>query len=100
MTRDEAAGTARVTTLDVVVANPRGIHARAAARIVKLMATFDAKVSVAKDGVAVGADSILGLMMLAAGAGAALTLKGTGRQGREAVTALAELLAREDMEET
>ena len=83
----------------VIVGNERGLHARAAAKIVKLAATFDAQVMVAKGETAVAWDSILGLMMLAAGPGSRLELRATGRQARAALTALIDLLTRADMEE-
>ena len=86
-------------TRTVIVGNERGLHARAAARIVKLAATFDAQVMVAKGETAVAWDSILGLMMLAAGPGARLELRATGRQARAALAALTDLLTRADMEE-
>ena len=86
-------------TRSVIVGNERGLHARAAAKIVKLAATFDAQVMVAKGDAAVAWDSILGLMMLAAGPGARLELRASGRQARAALAALAELLSRADMEE-
>ena len=50
----------------VEIVNKRGLHARASAKFVKLAATFDAEVQVAKDGQSVDARSIMGLMMLAA----------------------------------
>ena len=86
-------------TRTVIVGNERGLHARAAAKIVKLAATFDAQVMVAKGETAVAWDSILGLMMLAAGPGSRLELRATGRQARAALAALTDLLTRADMEE-
>ena len=53
---------------------------------------FDAQVSVTRDGVTVGGTSIMGLMMLAAGPGSTILVQATGRQAREAVEALTELV--------
>jgi len=82
-----------VVTRVVNIINRRGLHARAAARFVKLAATFDAQVSVVKRDSVVSGLSIMGLMMLAAGTGCEVTLAARGRQKREAVSALAQLIA-------
>ena len=83
----------------VIVGNVRGIHARVAAKVVKLDATFDARVTVTKDGETVGADSILGLLMLAATPGTKLDLAATGREAQKALEAMISLLSRSDMGE-
>ncbi|MFN8926914.1 MAG: HPr family phosphocarrier protein, partial [Rhodospirillales bacterium] len=49
----------------VTITNQRGLHARAAAKFVKLAATFDAEVEVRKGDAVVNGQSIMGLMMLA-----------------------------------
>lgn len=74
--------------------NQRGLHARAAARLVKLADRFDAEVSVRKGDTVVNGRSIMGLMMLAAGPGCELELTATGREAAAAVRAVAELIAR------
>ncbi len=83
----------------VVVGNVRGIHARAAAKVVKLAKTFESRMTVTKDGETVGADSILGLLMLAATPGTTLDLTATGRDAARALAALAGLLTAGDMGE-
>lgn len=88
----------RVTrTLDVI--NARGLHARASAKLVKTAAQFDAQVSVGKDGHVVDAQSIMGLMMLAAGAGCCITVSAIGPDAQQAVDAIADLVARRFDEE-
>ncbi len=77
----------------VTIRNKRGLHARAAARFVKLAYAFDAEVMVAKNGAAVSGRSIMGLMMLAAGPGTAIELRATGPDAERAVAALAELIS-------
>jgi phosphocarrier protein HPr len=77
----------------VTIRNKRGLHARAAARFVKLAWQFDAEITVAKNGAAVSGRSIMGLMMLAAGPGTAIELRATGREAARAVSALAELIS-------
>jgi phosphocarrier protein HPr len=77
----------------VEITNERGLHARASAKFVKLAATFDAEVSVSKDGATVDARSIMGLMMLAAGPGSQIVIRAEGAEASTAVEALAELVA-------
>ena len=77
----------------VEITNERGLHARASAKFVKLAATFDAEVTVSKDGATVDARSIMGLMMLAAGPGSRIAIHADGREAEAAVAALAELVA-------
>jgi phosphocarrier protein HPr len=76
----------------VTICNKRGLHARAAARFVKLAWQFDADVTVRKNGTTVSGRSIMGLMMLAAGPGTAIELAATGRDAERAVAALADLV--------
>jgi phosphocarrier protein HPr len=51
------------------IVNQRGLHARASAKFVKCAESFDASVTVSKDGQSVPGTSIMGLMMLAASIG-------------------------------
>ena len=76
----------------VEILNERGLHARASAKFVKLAATFDAEVTVGKDGQEVDARSIMGLMMLAAGPGSRIAIRAQGKEAQAAVDALAELV--------
>jgi len=76
----------------VTIANQRGLHARAAAKFVKLADVFDAEVSVVKNGTVVPGGSIMALMMLAAGPGCELELLATGPQAEEVLGALARLV--------
>jgi phosphocarrier protein HPr len=77
----------------VEITNERGLHARASAKFVKLAATFDAEVTVAKEGATVDARSIMGLMMLAAGPGSQIVIHAEGAEADAAVEALIELVA-------
>ena len=71
----------------------RGLHARAAAKFVKLAETFNAEITVAKNGTSVSGVSIMGLMMLAAGPGTSIEVRATGAQAEAAVEALSALVA-------
>ena len=76
------------------IANRRGLHARAAAKFVKLAAAFDAQVTVGHRGTEVSGLSIMGLMMLAAAPGCSIEIKSTGAQAAEALEALYDLVDR------
>jgi phosphocarrier protein len=74
------------------ICNKRGLHARAAARFVKLVEQFDAEIKVSKNGTEVSGRSIMGLMMLAAGPGTTIELQATGRDAPAAIAAVAALV--------
>jgi len=76
------------------IVNERGLHARAAAKFVKLVETFDAAITVERGGMSVGGLSIMGLMMFGAGPGTELQLSATGPQAVAAMDALLDLIAR------
>jgi len=78
----------------VTISNQRGLHARAAARFVKLAAEFNAEILVLKNGVAVSGLSIMGLMMLAAGIGSTVELRAEGPDAQAALDALIALVER------
>ncbi len=81
-----------LVTRSVTISNTRGLHARAAAKFVTLAERYGASVDVVRDGQAVSARSIMGLMMLGAGKGSQLELQGDGWDAKEAVDALAALV--------
>jgi len=78
----------------LTVCNQRGLHARAAAKFVRTVEQYEAEVRVVKDGVEVPGDSIMGLMMLAAGHGSTVTVRAHGPDAEAALDALATLLER------
>jgi phosphocarrier protein len=86
-----ADGSALVREFKII--NKRGLHARASARFVQCVEKFDAAVTVSKDQASVGGDSIMGLMMLAAGPGTTVTVSATGADAEAALTAIADLIA-------
>ena len=81
-----------MSEVTVEICNRRGLHARAAAKFVKLASEFDAEVKVTKDGQSVSGDSIMGLMMLAAGIGSSIDITTDGAQAQEALSALSDLV--------
>lgn len=76
----------------VVIRNLKGLHARASAKFVKCAESFNARITVDRDGQSVGGTSIMGLMMLAAGPGSELHIVAEGPQGPEALQALVKLV--------
>ncbi|OFX12129.1 MAG: serine kinase [Alphaproteobacteria bacterium RIFOXYD12_FULL_60_8] len=74
------------------ITNQRGLHARAAAKFVKLAEQFDAEVSVSHKGQEVSGSSIMGLMMLAAGMGSRIEMRAKGAQAENALNALVQLV--------
>ncbi|MEL6678151.1 MAG: HPr family phosphocarrier protein [Pseudomonadota bacterium] len=80
-----------IQTVEII--NERGLHARASAKFVSMVAEYDAQVRVTVDGETVPGDSLLGLLMLAAGPGTQVTIEATGPQEAETLEALTGLIA-------
>lgn len=74
------------------IRNTRGLHARAAAKLVTLAEQYSACLNVVRDGQRVPACSIMGLMMLGAGIGSQITIEAEGWDAREALDAVAGLV--------
>ncbi len=73
---------------EVLIENQLGLHARAAAQIVKAACAFSAKITLVKDGLEVDGKSVMGIMMLAAAKGCTLTLHADGSDEADAVNRL------------
>ncbi len=78
---------------EAIIVNLEGLHARPAARIVRLANSFASEIELAKDGLIVNGKSIMGVMMLAAECGSSIIIRANGPDAEEAVEALAELVA-------
>lgn len=76
----------------VVIPNSRGLHARAAAKLVSMAERYSACVNVVRNGETVPACSIMGLMMLGAGQGAEVMIEAEGWDAKEALEAVAGLV--------
>jgi phosphocarrier protein len=74
------------------IANRRGLHARAAAKFVKLAGQFKAQLLVSNRGTEVSGLSIMGLMMLAAAPGCTIEIRGNGEDAVQAVESLVALV--------
>ena len=78
----------------VIIANRRGLHARAAAKFVAVASGFNAQITVERNGSSVSGCSILGLMMLGAALGSEIVIRASGQQAADAVKALTALVER------
>jgi phosphocarrier protein len=78
---------------EATIVNVEGLHARPAARIVRLASTFNSEIEISKDGVGVNGKSIIGVMMLAAEYGSSITIRANGPDAELAAEALAALVA-------
>jgi phosphocarrier protein len=78
---------------EAVIVNQEGLHARPAARIVRLASSFASDIELSKDGLDVNGKSIMGVMMLAAECGSSIIIRASGPDAEQAVQALADLVA-------
>ena len=78
------------------IVNQRGLHARASAKFVSLVAELPSSLNilVSKDGVEAQGGSILGLMMLGAAKGDEIEISVTGGDGADAALEALALLVR------
>lgn len=84
---------------EVEIVNRLGLHARAAAKLVKTAGGFRSRIHVERDGEVVDAKSILGLMMMAAAQGTWVKLRCEGEDEALAMTAVSQLIADRFQEE-
>ena len=90
-----ALGSLRLMDMDVqtfTIKNRLGLHARAAALLVKTANKFASEVTIEKDGLEVNGKSIMGILMLAASKGTKITLKVEGRDSVQALQTLGRLI--------
>ncbi len=80
-------------TRTLKIVNEKGLHARAAARLAELVEGFDAEATVSKDGMSVTGDSIMGLLMLAASRGTAISVATKGAEATALAEAIGALVA-------
>ena len=77
---------------EVSISNPLGMHARAAARFVHAATAFRSQVRVSRGNRTTDGKSIMGILLLAAPRGTALTITTDGPDEREALDALCALI--------
>jgi phosphocarrier protein HPr len=79
---------------DVTISNKLGLHARASAKLVQLLQGYKCNAFLIHRGREVNAKSIMGVMMLAAGIGATITLRTDGEDEDAAMREMAALFER------
>ena len=77
---------------DFTINNTLGLHARPSAQLTQVAARYESEVFIAKNGRRVNAKSIMGVMMLAAGPGATVTVDAEGVDEQQAVDAIGVLI--------
>ena len=75
------------------ISNKLGLHARASAKLTKLAGSFPCEVWMSRGERRVNAKSIMGVMMLAAGIGSAVTIETSGEREQDAMEAILALIA-------
>jgi phosphocarrier protein len=75
------------------IVNERGLHARAATKLVQLASRFASEVVLEHDGQAANAKSVMGVLLLCGGPGARVTVRAKGADAEDVVRAIGELIA-------
>ena len=76
----------------IVISNKLGLHARAAAKLVRIAAGYQSEIMINSGNQEVSGKSIMGIMMLAAGKGTEINLVTVGPDEEEALIALENLI--------
>lgn len=80
-------------SVDIVITNKLGLHARAAAKLTELAGQFNSDIHITRAQQRVNAKSIMGVMMLAAGLGVTVTVDAEGPDADQALNAISHLFA-------
>ena len=78
---------------EATIVNRLGLHARASAKLTQVASSFACEIWLSRNGRRVNAKSIMGVMMLAAGKGAAVTIEADGADAQAALEAIQALIA-------
>ena len=81
------------------IQNRLGLHARAAAQLVRLANQFSSEIRLVKDGIEVNGKSIMGVLMLAAPKDTRILVRASGPDAEEALAAIGALIGRKFGEE-
>ena len=82
-----------MAAIEVQIINKLGLHARASAKLTQVASGYKCEVWLERNGRRVNAKSIMGVMMLAAGKGASITIEAEGEDAAAALAALQKLIA-------
>jgi phosphocarrier protein len=81
-----------VQSCTLQITNALGMHARAAARFVRIASAYESRIQVVRDERTMDGKSILGLLLLAAAHGTFITVFADGPDEAEALEALSRLV--------
>lgn len=76
----------------IEITNKKGLHARAAAKLINLAHSFESEILVARDDNEVNGKSILGLLTLAAHKGSWVTIRVSGTDEQDALDRISRLI--------
>ena len=94
-----SAGTGQKIEKEITVINRLGLHARPAAMFVRIANRYRSEVWVEKEGEQINGNSIMGLMMLAAGQGSKLIIRCEGPDADKVMEELEDLILKKFNEE-
>ena len=77
---------------EFTIVNKLGLHARAAAVLVQLAATFSAEITITKEKLTINCKSIMGVLMLAAAQNSVIVVEVAGEDEEAALGALGNLI--------
>lgn len=80
-----------MSSIDLVVRNKLGLHARAAAKLTQLAGRYESEIYIARGAQRVNAKSIMGVMMLAAGLGVTVRVEAQGEDAEQALADIGKL---------
>lgn len=83
----------------VTIKNKQGLHARPAALFVQIANKYNSDITIQKGRQKVNGKSIMGIMMLEAGAGSKVVITASGEDAADAMGELQNLLENNDVEE-
>ena len=81
-----------VVIKELSIVNRLGLHARAAAQLVKKANQFSSEITIEKEGEQVNAKSIMGILMLAAACGSRITVTTEGEDAEVAMATIEEMV--------
>ena len=87
------------TERSIIIKNKQGLHARPAALFVQIANKYNCDITIQKGKQKINGKSIMGIMMLEAGAGSKIIITAAGEDAEEAMRELEGLLLSDDIED-
>jgi phosphocarrier protein HPr len=81
-------------TAEIEITNKKGLHARAASKLVQLATKYKSRIQLSRDGQISDGKSILGVLILAAHQGSFLKIQTEGEDEQEAMNEICDLIHR------